>query len=254
MKYLFNEIFSRSRKNLRQINKWMLLPLLSLFWGCNHQKNDQLLDRFQELENLTVYSVDAKPAVKISFQLDAIYGDSNEVLIGRIVDVAVDRRGRVYIADIGNMVLYTFDPDGKYIERLGRDGKGPGEFNFIKSLQIRQDQLYVFDSTMHRLNIFSLDSLALSKTVSLGGNKSSYQALSRTFPEIRNLHVRDDGFLIAEFVKHATTEKTQPFQNIELLSLFYLLGDDGNISKELYEFTSAIITDLGIVYNIKEFF
>jgi hypothetical protein len=41
--------------------------------------------------------------------------------------VATDRRGRVYILDVGDYRVAVFDADGRHLRDLGRRGGGPGE-------------------------------------------------------------------------------------------------------------------------------
>lgn len=34
-----------------------------MIWECSHQKLDSITEQFQEMEHLTIYSVDAKSAI-----------------------------------------------------------------------------------------------------------------------------------------------------------------------------------------------
>jgi hypothetical protein len=46
----------------------------------------------------------------------------------RIMDVGVDPSGRIYVVDARNFRVQVFDPSGKYLRTIGRQGQGPGEF------------------------------------------------------------------------------------------------------------------------------
>lgn len=236
------------------MRKSVFLILILITKGCSSQQIEPIPQKLQELENLTVYSAHVKSKKTISLQKDAVYSESGEVLIGRMGEVAVDSLGRVYIADIGKKVIYSFAPDGQYINQVGKYGRGPGEFSsYIKNLQIHGNRLYAFDPGPSRLNIFALNNMVIEKTISLGQNRSNYHELTKTFPLIRNLFVTGGGTYIAEFVSHPTKD-LQKYQNVDVTSLYYVLDYDGNISDKILEFTSEKRTNLLLVRNLKDFF
>lgn len=235
--------------------KAILLVISLCFISCSFEQDIELPEHISRLENLTVYSADAKPAETLSFEKDAVYGETGDVLIGRMGEVVVDHQGRVFIADVGNMVIHAFEPDGRIISQFGRRGSGPGEFSsYIRNLQIRNNRLYAFDPNPRRLTVFSLDSLDIETTVLLSGNRSSYEELSGAYPWIRTVYVREDDTYLAEFTMHAIQERTQRYQNIDVMGLYYLLGSNGDISQKMFEFTSEIRTNLLLVTNLEDFF
>jgi len=214
----------------------------------------EIPQKFQKLNNLTVYSADKKPPKTISFQKDAVYSESGDVLIGRMGELAVDSLGRVFIADNEKMVIYVFDTDGQFLDRVGREGKGPGEFSsYIKNLQIYGHRLYAFDPAPNRLNVFTLNNLSIDKTISLGQNRSDFQELSTVFPYINNLFVTGRDTFVAEFITHSR-EDLKKYQNVDVTSLYYSLDCDGNISNKLLGFTSEQRTNLLLVISLREIF
>ena len=46
----------------------------------------------------------------------------------RAMDVGADPSGRIYVVDARNFRVQVFDPSGKYLRTIGRQGQGPGEF------------------------------------------------------------------------------------------------------------------------------
>ena len=80
------------------------------------------------------------------------------LLLGRPRDMAVDSRGRLYVADSGWDGLLVFSDTGVPEGVIGRAGKGPGEFERVSAVRIdAQDSVYVWDSSLDRLTIFSPD-------------------------------------------------------------------------------------------------
>lgn len=229
--------------------------LALIFFGCEAPKNEQIPADIQHIENLTVYSESADVRKSIILEKGVVYGSSDDVIIGMYGEVAVDSLGRVFISNSFKKIIYVYDTEGVLVGRLGGEGRGPGEFSkWIRNLQIRNHHLYALDASMHRLNVFSLEDLSIEETISLAGNRIRYPDLARTFPEIRNLFVRTDDSFIAEFVNHASQERTERFENVDLQSHLYLLDSSGAISSKLIDFISTTLTDLGIVFNLSDFF
>lgn len=195
-----------------------------------------------ELENLTVYQADSKISTKLSFKQDAIYGDTEDVFIGNIRDIAVDDLGRVFIADPTIMVVHAFEPHGQYIGQLGREGRGPGEFNNILSLHVHRDRLYAYDPSQYRVHIFTVHDLAGEKTVNLAENRGSFSSLAGTMPWIQEVHVRNDSTYIAKFLFEEKSQALQNWENFEVMGLFYQLNNSGRITGELFQFTSETRT------------
>lgn len=52
------------------------------------------------------------------------------VLFAEIQDVALMGDGGVVVLDLGNRTLYRFSAAGRFVDSLGRRGRGPGEFQF----------------------------------------------------------------------------------------------------------------------------
>jgi len=46
------------------------------------------------------------------------------------VQLSVDAEGMIYVSDFGNRRIQVFDRNGNFVRTLGRQGQGPGEFQF----------------------------------------------------------------------------------------------------------------------------
>jgi hypothetical protein len=70
--------------------------------------------------------------------------------------------GTVIIADAANREIHTFDYEGAYSHSIGRDGRGPGEFERLTSVGLVGDTLWVIDTRERRTSLFSLDGAHLA--------------------------------------------------------------------------------------------
>jgi hypothetical protein len=67
--------------------------------------------------------------------------------------VVVDGAGRLYVQDHNPASIKVFEPDGRFVRTIGRDGEGPGEFR-APMIGIHGPHLIVHDPQLSRLSIF----------------------------------------------------------------------------------------------------
>ncbi|MDH5301245.1 MAG: hypothetical protein OEW58_07790 [Gammaproteobacteria bacterium] len=69
--------------------------------------------------------------------------------------LAVDRFGRVYVAEKSDSTIKVFQR-GELIDVIGRNGYGDGEFRYISDMKLVDDKLYVADSLNGRIQVFDV--------------------------------------------------------------------------------------------------
>jgi hypothetical protein len=76
---------------------------------------------------------------------DLVIGvDQDDVVLGRIVDVAVDSQDNIYALDASVEAIHRFSPEGRYLGSFGGHGEGPGEFDAPGCFAIgMDDRVYV---------------------------------------------------------------------------------------------------------------
>lgn len=228
---------------------------LVLLMGCSGGQNEvgNIPKEIRSLDNLTVYARPENPDTLLLHRKQT-FGNSQSTLIGRIVDVAVDRSGRVFIADIQQQSIHVFNAQGDYIKKLGRSGEGPGEFSTLKSIQIQQNNLYAFDPQQHNVSVFSPDSLAIENTIFLTENRENYQGLQRATPWINNLYKTHKSGFLAGF-KINRIEEVKPWKNFRTKVIFYPLAPNGEIStNELIEIEQPYTMVGPLSDNVEAFF
>jgi len=68
--------------------------------------------------------------IKFELEEDLSIGkeDDENFLFYKIADIQVDKDGNIYVVDFGNNRIQQFDFKGNYLQTIGREGEGPGEF------------------------------------------------------------------------------------------------------------------------------
>lgn len=123
------------------------------------------------------------------------FGDGS--LFAKPSYVAVNERlERIYVSDKEKNQISVFDMAGKLLFKIGKPGKGAGDFAFPQGVAVApNNELYVADSLNSRIQVFTADGLFVR---SFGGPGHDY----REFDAPRDLAFGPDGHLyIVDFRK-----------------------------------------------------
>jgi len=211
-----------------------LLMVLILFVGCTSREEIVIPEHIKDLDNLTVYPADVKPSKKIRFAEEQVFGnrDTEDVLIGSIGRVKVDKWGRVYIEDPtwGRAAIYVFQPNGDFITTISRQGKGPGEFQAVFTLQIRSDRLFIFDPDKQSIHVFSINPdspelFSLIQTILFKQESWSDIEMINAYSSPNIGYIRSDGKIMGGFIDIERDEQSLSERKIH----YYLFDEEGKI-------------------------
>jgi hypothetical protein len=114
--------------------------------------------------SVTVDSTGAVPVISVAgeapvWTLDSLAAIRAEPTVGfsRVRSLALDPRGGIWVADVGENRLSYFADDGAWIEDRGRVGSGPGEFRTPYGIAVYAGGLLVHDVDNSRIVRFALD-------------------------------------------------------------------------------------------------
>lgn len=99
-----------------------------------------------------VWTVPDSPLVSLGGQPGDPGHDLNRVVAGRFLP-----GGRILVADAGSAQLRVFDSTGRFLQAVGRQGNGPGEFaNYVMLVPPSGDSLLTVDGAQ-RYSVFGPD-------------------------------------------------------------------------------------------------
>lgn len=123
-----------------------------------------LPEQFQDIENLIqIAPVDGVVPDTVELIQETVFESNDEVFIeGYIGKLAVDENDRVFIAAMvpGTVGIYVFEPNGRFIDKFAREGRGPGEYESIGSMHISGDTVYLFDARLQKFGLYSATSFS----------------------------------------------------------------------------------------------
>ncbi len=149
---------------------------------------------------------------------------NENVLFYMPADIAFDSKDNIYILDSGNHRIQKFDANGKYLATFGRQGEGPGEFQYPMSLDINTEgYLYISDPQNQRIQILKPNGAEFT-TIPMHENPAGKTKLFRS-----------GQMLMAErqgFISFGTEDEEK---NKELPKLLKVLDSEGKVSKDFGE-------------------
>ena len=127
-----------------------------------------------------------------------------------------DQHGHYLVINGSDWTVFLLAEDGKFIDKAGGNGKGPGEFTAINHVELTDDnQLYILDMTQDRLTHFNVTSDGLELIGLLPVDGRSTEGRYRSIHSIQNTFW---GLL-------ATPKFNRTFKLLELDSLMNPVGE-----------------------------
>lgn len=111
--------------------------------GCSGENQDQELIYTSNLPLIDV-------------KLELTIEEQSDIYFDRVFDILSDSKGRIYVPDQRNNTIHIYDKNGDYINNIGQQGSGPGEFqSFLRPFIDEQNRLYTHDVRLNRSTVFS---------------------------------------------------------------------------------------------------
>ncbi len=130
---------------------WVIIAL-SIFAFSSAHEESQWKGKIEYEDGVKVIINPNEPLYgEIEFDLEEDLSIGNEedenYVFYRATGISVDSEGNILILDSGNFRLQKYNKNGNYLQTIGRQGQGPGEFESPRSLYIdAKDNFYIEDS------------------------------------------------------------------------------------------------------------
>ncbi len=139
-----------------------IVCLSFLFFAASGDQKAGWKGKIEQEEGVKVIKNPEEPLygeIEFELELDLSIGgeefDENYNFM-RVSDVEVDDEGNIYVFDSRQYRIQKYDRDGKYLQTIGRQGEGPGEFQRASRMTLSAaGKLYVDD--FRKILIFNPD-------------------------------------------------------------------------------------------------
>ena len=201
------------------------VSIIVIFFAINYfpkKMHTEETNNIQKSDDVVIVSNPKTPELKMrivfkeELSIGEVEGDEN-YMFGDYVDFNTDEAGNFYVTDSYNKRILKYDPEGKYLLTIGREGQGPGEFRSLSVARFDKDNnLYVTDAGNRRISFFDKNGKFLRQIRMLEGYES--------------VIINSKGFLVAK-----KTDVSQEGNVQKTTSIFGLFDNKFNSLMEFYK-------------------
>ncbi len=157
------------------INFTLLLSLTLLFLSCTEESSKKsniiLIDESKvsetPLEFSDIFTNEKEVALNFS--------ETTKELPPGIFQLLKNKKGNLILADGYSREILMLDSNGRFEKQIGGAGKGPGEFEILKTIKLdKNDNLWVYDVGLQRLSQFSAPDYTYDSSFNLKGRLSDF--------------------------------------------------------------------------------
>lgn len=107
-------------------------------------------------EQTDISATDTNGASTIELEKVAEFNEIGGYYLSGFRDVLITQNGNLLVNDFNMKSIMYLDEDGNLLQKIGREGRGPGEFSAIdRFLLTPDDSLHVFDRNNARQQVFA---------------------------------------------------------------------------------------------------
>ena len=154
--------------------------------------------------------VSARPTLQIGHE-----GADPAYQFDRIVAVTRGRDGAVIVADQGSSEIRTFDASGRFVGKVGRVGRGPGEFQTLAGILVMEnDSLLAWDN-IGRFTMFSPQRDS-ARTFGVSGGPAAEPGVVR----LLRGRFRDGTMALLHLIRHPAPPTLSVVRDTLIISLY----------------------------------
>lgn len=138
------------------------------------------------------------------------FSESEDMLLGSISQLLTDSEGNIILIDARQRIIHAVDPQGNYIQQVGANGSGPGEYQFPGLASIGPDDaLHVIDWSSRRVISYQKSEGQWTFYSDFIADQDKVGFPSRLFPQ------NSDEFYIVSGSISANSENTSVIRKID---------------------------------------
>ena len=165
---------------------FFVLAISSLLVGCSGQATDS---KECIIVGSNTASYDANQLSATLSHFDLIPLETNDSCLISDIDVIKKRNNRYYIQS-GRKYLHVFDENGKFLQKIGNIGEGPGEYSILSDFDVDKESVYLLAS--HKLYVYDLSG-EFQKEIRLKDNVRTIKCVDGGFLTFINSAQGEDG-------------------------------------------------------------
>ncbi len=208
-----------------------------------------------------VFNTTRLPAFQLTFEEVLTIGekdsDNSAFLFSGITNLKVLDNNNIIVSDVSDNSIRVFNETGEFLRRIGRRGRGPGEFQHITSIFLdSENRIQVLDRFQNRISIFEKNG-TFQKSIKLNSVPVGTSIFVSQIDHSKNYLIgyRDYRNISNTYLLHKfdSTFSTQLNKYIDVFKHFYNVDDKMEVQisqRPAYLFTSFLENYLAMVPDV----
>lgn len=192
---------------------------------------------------------------QVTSKIDYVALETKDSCLLGAIEAIITQKYIIVISQMNNKGIYLFSLDGKFIRKIGKTGKGPGEYGNIGSVSINEDTDEILISTDNKEHIirFKYDN-SYSKGIKLKSNVGFIYNNSKIFAHKPSYFFRgnnvDTNQLSVFNMKGEIINKFHPvdFTKTKYMDMFIEIPDFSIVNDSVFYF----VPKENVIFNISE--
>ena len=220
--HIYNIFRTKEAAMLKKSTLAVTILILILTFTCGQQEGTytvEVKDGVRYVHNLSpAWGDTLKIALEFVQKIGDLETEDENYQLYKLRDIERDAEGNLYVLDGGNYRIQKYDKNGNYLATIGRQGQGPGEFNYPMFIEFDPEgKLYIVEAILDHILVLTPDGKEEKRI------KLDYKSYI--------FHFTSEGKIVGQ-----GWGKWQKTENIARDNrLIYLYGKEGNFIKEFGE-------------------
>ena len=165
-------------------------------------------------------------------------------MFGANIVFNTDDEGNFYVTDWDKRAILKYDPSGKYVRTIGRQGQGPGEFQNLSVVRFDRDgALYVTDLSSRRISFFDKDGTYLRQILIPDVFEDLYVGAKGGYVSSRTIPAENEGGMGFKIVDGFFNDEFELATEFNVRLSFYK-PPSGRDATSRAKFTAGILSDM----------
>jgi hypothetical protein len=150
----------------------LLLLILLIVRLQSYAQKIEVIDGVRTIHNEKEGAWGKTPAVRLELirTLGGNQPKDPNLAFGSPYDIVIDSQGYIYVLDERNTRIQKISPEGLFLQSIGRDGQGPGDFQAPFYMDVDDaDRLYVLDYENRKIQVMTPEGKA-ERQIRLGSS------------------------------------------------------------------------------------
>ncbi|MCD6580117.1 hypothetical protein J7L48_11650 [bacterium] len=132
---------------MKNIKLVLVLTIVVIIVSCSKKESTYERSMVNDIRITKNNGIPANPKFRIELKEIGFINGENKTdsirFLSSIGDITIDRNGSLFIIDYNKCKIHKYDKNCNFVKTFGGKGNGPGEFEYVTYMNIREDTISI---------------------------------------------------------------------------------------------------------------